>query len=146
MATGNVSATDLPREVDDWLEVIKGLIDDVKAWAETAGWETRLTARDVKEKGGVRYEAPVLVLDRDEAEVSLVPVTREVPGADGLVDVYLMPDFDDVASLYREKGQWFFSYAFHPDPTVARSAIETERFLLDEASFNRVVNDIAAHA
>jgi hypothetical protein len=146
MATGNVSATDLPREVDDWLYVLNGLIDNVKAWAETAGWETRLTARDVKEKGGLRYEAPVLVLDRDEAEVSLVPVAREVPGANGLVDFYLMPEFNHVASLYREKGQWFFHYAFHPDPEVASSVIETERFQLDEASFNRVVNDIAAHA
>ena len=100
----------------------------------------------MKEKGGVRYEVPVLVLDRDEAEVSLVPVARKVPGADGLVDFYLMPDFDDVASLYREKGQWFFHYAFHPEPMETHSVIETERFLLHEASLNRVLNDIVAHA
>jgi len=146
MATGDVRATGLPREVDDWLELLKGLVDNVKAWAEAAGWETRLTSRDVKEKGVVRYEAPVLVLDRDETEVSLVPVARMVPGADGLVDFYVMPDFDDVASLYREEGQWFFHYAFHPDPMESPSKIETERFPLDEASLNRVLNDIAAHA
>ncbi len=146
MAPGDVRATDLPPEVDDWLELLGGLVDNIKAWAEAAGWETRLTGRDVNEKGVVRYEVPVLVLNRDEAEVSLVPVARKVPGADGLVDFYLMPDFDDVASLYREKGQWFFHYAFHLDPMETHSVIETERFLLDEASLNRVLNDIAAHA
>ena len=146
MATGNVKATGLPREVDDWLELLNGLVDNVEAWAEAAGWETRLTSRDVNEEGVVRYEVPVLVLDRDEIEVSLVPVARKVPGANGLVDFYVMPDFDSVASLYREEGQWFFHYVFHADPTESHSEVETERFPLDEASFNRVLNDIAAHA
>jgi hypothetical protein len=146
MATGDVRVTGLPREVDDWLDLLKGLVENVKAWAEAAGWETRLTGRDVNERGGVRYDVPVLVLDREETEVSLVPIARKVPGADGLVDFYLMPDFDDVASLYREEGQWFFHYAFHPEPMETHSVIETERFLLDEVSLNRVLNDIATHA
>jgi hypothetical protein len=126
MVTGDVKATGLPREVDDWLELPKDPLDNVKAWAEAAGWETRLTSRDVNEKGFVRYEVPVRVLDRDEAEVSLVPVAPKVSGADGLVDFYLMPEFDDVASLYREDGQWFF----HPDPMETHPIIETKRFSL----------------
>lgn len=146
MATGNVRATGLPWEVDDWLDLLKGLVENVKAWAEAAGWGTRLTSRDVNEKGGVRYEVPILVLNRGEAEVSLVPVARKVPSADGLVNFYVMPDFNDVASLYREDGQWFFHYAFHPDPMETISEIETERFPLDEASFDRVLKDVAAHA
>ena len=66
--------------------------------------------------------------------------------AQGLVDFYLMPNFGYVASLCREEGKWFFHYAFRPDPVETRSMIETERFLLDEAKLNRVLNDIAAHA
>ena len=146
MATGDVRVTSLPQEVDYWLDLLKGLVENVKAWAEAASWGTRLTGRDVNEKGGLRYEVPVLVLNRGEAEVSLVPVARKVPGGDGLVDLYVMPDFNDVASLYREDGQWFFHYAFHSAPMETHSEIETERFPLDEASLNRVLNDIAAHA
>ena len=146
MATGNVSATGLPREVDDWLELLKDLVDHVKAWAEAAGWETRLTGRDVNENAGARYEVPVLELDRENAEVSLVPVARRVPGADGLVGFYVMPDFNEVASLYLEADQWFFHYTFHPDPFATHSEIETERFPLDDVSLDRVLNDIAAHA
>jgi hypothetical protein len=146
MATGNMRATGLQSEVDDWLELLKGLVANVEAWAEAGGWETRLTSRNVNENSVVRYEVPVLVLDRAESEVSLVPVARTVPGADGLVDFYVMPDFDHVASLYREKGQWSFHYTFHADPMETHSEVETERFPLDEASLNRVLNDIAAHA
>jgi hypothetical protein len=100
------------------------------------------------EKGLSRYEVPVLVLDREDAEVSLVPVARQVPGADGLVDLFRMPAYDAVASLYLEEGQWFIHYALTPDPAEAGSVIETERLLLEEGSLNRVLDDIAkaAHA
>jgi len=140
MATGKAGTSSPPRGVDDWLDILKDLMSNVKAWAEAAGWETRLTGRDVNERGFRRYEVPVLVLDRGEAEVSLVPVAREVPGGGGLVDLYLMPDFDAVASLYEEGGRWFLHYTFQP------GRIEAERFPLDEASLSRVLNDIAAHA
>jgi hypothetical protein len=42
--------------------------------------------------------------------------------------------------------QWSFHYAFHPDPTETHSIIESKRFPVDEASLNRVLNNIAAHA
>jgi hypothetical protein len=95
------------------------------------------------EKGVGRYEVPVLVLEREDAEISLVPVARQVPGADGLVDLFRMPAYDAVASLSLEEGQWFIHYAFTRDRTEARSAIETERLPLEQASLNLVLDDIA---
>lgn len=140
MATGKIGTSDLPGEVGDWLDVLNDLISQAKLWTEAAGWETRSTARDVNEPGLPRYEVPILVLDRDDVEVSLVPVARQIPGGGGLVDLYLMPDFDAVASLHQQGGRWFLHYAF-------RSASpEPERLPLDEASLNRALNDIAAHA
>ena len=146
MATGDLRATSLPREIKDWLEQLKELVDNVKGWAEAAGWETRQTCRDVFEKEGSCYEVPVLVVNRDESEVSLVPVDRKVPGSDGLVALFLMPDFDDVASFYMEKGQWFFRYAFRSVSTETHSTNKTERFTLTEETLARVLNDIAAYA
>lgn len=140
MATGNIGTSSPPREVVDWLGSLNNLTNRAKAWAEAAGWETRLTARDVNERGFPRYEVPVLVLDRDETEISLVPIAREISGGGGLVDLYLMPDFDAVASLHQQGDQWFLHYAFQPGST------EPERLTLDETSLNRVLNDIAAHA
>ena len=146
MTIGDVGTVALPPGVRDWLDALNDLAGTVKAWAATAGWETRLAARGVKEGGGVRHEVPVLELEREKSEISLVPVVRKVPGADGLVDLYVMPDFDAVASLYREAGRWVFHYAFHRDPMQTPSGGGAERFALDEASLHRVLNDIAAHA
>jgi hypothetical protein len=148
MAMSGPDATELPAEVIGWLDDLNILVESVREWSAASGWRGRLTSRHMAENGLGRYEVPVLVLDRDDAEVSLVPVTRQVPGADGLVDLFRMPAYDDVASLYLEEGQWFIHYAFTPDPAEVRSAVETERLPLDEGSLNRVLDDItkAAHA
>jgi hypothetical protein len=147
MAMSEVKERGLPPEVAGWLDRLNDLVENVKSWAEAAGWKPSLTSVDLTEKEYGRYEAPVLVLTRDEVVVSLVPVARQVPKADGLVGLYLMPEFDDMASLYLEEGgRWFLHYAFHPDPMEARSVIETERLSLDQANLDRVLDDIAAHA
>ena len=148
MAMSEPKANVLPAEVAGWLDHLNVLVESVQEWSAASGWRSRLTSKHLAEKGLGRYEVPVLVLDRDDAEVSLVPVARQVPGADGLVELFRMPDYDAVASLYLEEGQWFIHYAFTPDPAEARSVIETERFPLEEGSLNRVLDDIttAAHA
>ena len=148
MAMLGPDATDLPAEVADWLGYLNNLVESVQEWSAASGWRGRLTSKHMAENGLGRYEVPVLVLDRDDAEVSLVPVARQVPGADGLVDLFRMPVYDAVASLYLEEGQWFIHYAFTPDTAEVRSAVETERLPLDEGSLNRVLDDItkAAHA
>ena len=148
MAMSEPKATDLPAGVAGWLEHLRILVESVQEWSAASGWRGRLTSKHMAEKGLGRYEVPVLVLDRDDAEVSLVPVAREVPGADGLVELFRMPAYDAVASLYLEEGQWFIHYAFTPDPAGAPSVIEAERLPLEEGSLNRVLDDItkAAHA
>ncbi len=148
MGMSESNATDLPAEVSGWLDCLNGMVASVQEWSGASGWRGRLTRKHIAEKGVGRYEVPVLVLDRDDAQVSLVPITRHVPGADGLVDLFRMPAYDAVASLYLEEGVWFIHYAFSADSAGIRSVIDTERLPLDESSLNRVLDDItnAAHA
>jgi hypothetical protein len=143
MAMSEPRVTDLPAEVAGWLDCLNLLFRSVQEWSAPSGWQARLTSKHMAEKGLGRYEVPVLVLDREDAEVSLVPVARPVPGADGLVDLFRMPTYDAVASLYLGNGQWFIHYAFTPGPTDARSVIETERLPLEEGPLKRVLDDIA---
>ena len=146
MATGNLRATGLSPEVDAWLDALDRLVADVEAWAGADGWETRRTSRHMNEANNIRYEVPILELDRSKTWVALVPVIRLIPGADGLVDFYLMPDFDSVASLYWQEGRWFCHYVFHSESMSTRSVIGADRLLLDDATLHRVLNDMAAHA
>jgi hypothetical protein len=48
----------------------------------------------------------------------LEPVARAAPGAEGVVDLYLMPAYDDIASLYFYDGDWHVHYMFPGTPTV----------------------------
>ncbi len=92
-----------------------------------------------------QYKAPAMLLQRETVEVILDPVGRFAPGTDGVVDLYLLPAYDDIASLYFVDGAWRLHYAFRSTAAVARIK-NAEAMMLDEASLNRVLNEIAAHA
>ena len=91
------------------------------------------------------YKAPAMLMQRDTVEVILDPVGRFAPGTDGVVHLYLLPAYDDIASLYLVDGTWRLHYA-------SRAMTETPRIkpcqslTLDEETLKRVLNEIAAHA
>jgi hypothetical protein len=73
------------------------------------------------------------------------PVARFIPGADGAVDLYDPPAYDDIASLYFEGDHWVVYYSERPDPLATQSALEitprpyteqTIRAILDEMTVN----------
>jgi hypothetical protein len=46
------------------------------------------------------YHAPALLLQQETVRILLGPLARSAPGADGVVDLYLLLAYDDIASLY----------------------------------------------
>jgi hypothetical protein len=92
-----------------------------------------------------QYKAPAMLMQRETVEVILDPVGRFAPGTDGVVDLYLLPAYDDIASLYFVGDVWKLHYASRSTAVVARIK-QAESMTLDEASLNRVLDEIAAHA
>ena len=129
----------------EWLDRLDALVKDVKGWVEKSGWRTRVIGKPMKDPVLGPYKAPVLLMEQDTVEVALNPVSRFVPGADGAVDLYLMPAYDDIARLYFEGGRWMINYAFHADPMATHSVAEAEPLPLSEATMNQVLSSIAAH-
>jgi hypothetical protein len=130
----------------EWLDRLAALFSLVKGWVEGSGWRTREVTKPVTEPGLGRYEVLLLIMERDEVEIVVSPVARTFPGASGVVDLSLMPAYDDVASLCFEGGQWVIRHAYPPDPMASSSAIEAECLPLDEVALNRVLDAVAAHA
>ena len=128
------------------LDRLDALISLVKNWVEASGWRTRRVTKPVTEPGLGRHEVPLLLIERGEVGVALSPLARIDPRGDGVVDLYLMPAYDDVVSLHFEGGGWFISDAFPTDPTAPRLVIENERLSLNEGTMNRVLDAVAAHA
>jgi hypothetical protein len=92
------------------------------------------------------YEVPALYVQKGATSLLLDPVGYDVPGAEGAADLYLMPAYDPMASLYFEGGHWVLHYAFPPDPMEPRSVIETQALSLSAETINQVLNSIAEHA
>ena len=143
---------ELETQVDDpaailarWQDRLKVLIREVDGWVKKAGWRTRTIEKPINDRKLGRHTVPVLLMERDAVEVALNPVSPLVPDAEGAIDLYLVPAYDDIASLYLEHGRWVIYYTFSADPAQARS-IEPEGLPLSEEAINRVLDAIASHA
>ena len=109
MATAESSAnpTDEDRTLRDaWLERLTQLVTSVRDWAEAADWATRVIQKRMEDSRLGVYKAPALLLQKETARVFLEPIARSAPGTDGVVDLYLMPAYDDIARLCFENGEW----------------------------------------
>lgn len=102
----------------DWLKRLNELISDVNAWATGLGWKTRTIKKRMDDAEIGSYQAPALLLQQETLEIILEPIARTAIGAEGVVDLYLLPRYDDIASLYFEDGAWKLRYMFAEDADV----------------------------
>lgn len=96
---------------DDWVGAVEELAKTVEGWCQARGWPTRRIDKRMTEAKLGEYVVPALLIQVDLTKLMLEPVARFVPGADGVVDLYLMPEYDDTASIYRRGGEWQIHYA-----------------------------------
>ena len=138
-----VDDPDLTRS--EWLRRLGELMAWVKDLAESDAWRTRIIEKSMRDSVLGPYKAPAMLMQRETVEVILDPVGRFAPGTDGVVDLYLLPAYDDIASFYYVNGAWRLRYAFRATPVVA-GIKPAESMTLDAVSLNRVLNEIASHA
>ena len=131
---------------DQFQNRVKALVEQVRGWVEPHEWVTKPYAKKLRDVNNQVYLIPSLFLQKGPIRVLLDPVAFDVPGAEGVVNLYLMPTYDDLASLYFEEGAWRIHYAFPPDPKETHSVIEMEPLPLSEESVNKVLDSIADHA
>lgn len=130
---------------DDWVRQLHALVDRIRGWVEKSGWKTREIQRSLSDSILGEYKAPALLMQRETAQVILDPVGRFAPGTDGVVDLYLLPAYGDIASLYLVDGAWRLHHAFRDKPAVVWIK-PAEAMPLDEDSLARVLEEIAADA
>jgi hypothetical protein len=130
---------------DEWLKVLADLTTKVKNWAEELNWSTRQIAKKMKDSRLGVYEAPALLMQKETTRVLLDPVARFAPGADGVVDLYLMPAYDDIASLYLVDGEWQLHYMFPGAPTVP-TIRQAKPCSLSKEAIGRVLDEMSINA
>jgi hypothetical protein len=129
-----------------WQDRLQVLVHDVKQWVERAGWRTRTIEKPIDDRKLGRHTVPVLLMEKDTVEVALNPVSPFVPGAEGAVDLYLVPAYDDIASLYFNGRQRVIQYGFPGDAAGTPSASEADVLPLSEETIIRVLTSFVSHA
>ena len=128
-----------------WLEKLRKLVAAVKGWADELDWATRIIDKKMEDAEVGNYKAPGLLLQKETVRLFLEPVARVAPGAEGVVDLYLMPSYDDIASLYYYNNRWNVHYLFEGQPLVGDTR-EAEARPLTKGTLRKVFDAMNAHA
>jgi hypothetical protein len=75
----------------------------------------------------------------------LEPVGRSAPGTEGVVDLYLMPAYDDIATLYYYGNQWNLHYVF-PNTKPVATVREADAVPLSKEALAKVLAEMRQHA
>ena len=129
----------------EWLEHLSSLTELVGSWAAELDWSTRQIEKKMKDSRLGSYAAPALIMQKGTTRVLLDPIARFAPGSDGVVDLYLMPAYDDIASLYLVNGKWQLHYMF-PGSPVAATIRDAESVPLSKEALSQVLDEMSEDA
>lgn len=130
---------------DGWRARVNELVEQVSAWIDPNEWVTKPYPKKMRDADGTIFEVPSLVLQRSPTRLILDPIAYDVPGAEGLVNLYLMPTYDDTASLYLINGRWQVHSRFS-NQTTTTDVKQAEVIELSAETVKQVLDEIAAHA
>jgi len=129
----------------DWMTRLRALVTTVEQYATELGWATRRIDKKMEDSQIGKHEAPALLLQEGAHRVLLEPVGRSAPGVEGVVDLYLMPAYDDIASLYYYDGRWNLHYIF-PGTTGAATTREAPAKPLTRDTLREVLDQMKKDA
>ncbi len=128
-----------------WIQRVSDLVNSVEGWAKDFGWSTKRIDKKIEDTRLGNHKAAGLVMQEDTVRVLLEPISASAPGSDGLVDLYLMPGYDDIASLYHREAGWHVHYLFPTQKAVA-GIKEGESRPLSKKTLGVVLDEMKRHA
>ncbi|MHB1426894.1 MAG: hypothetical protein ACYC3I_27370 [Gemmataceae bacterium] len=129
----------------NWIDRVIALVDQVEQWAKEMGWSTRRVEKKLDDPWIGKHRVPALLMQEDTCRVLLEPIGRSTLGAEGIVDLYLMPAYDDIARLYYNGNQWNLHYMF-PGAKPAATVREAESKPLSKETLAKVLTEMRQHA
>lgn len=128
---------------DEWLARLSELVETIRGWAEDLDWSTRRIEKTMEDTEIGSYKAPALIIQRETVRAILEPIGRSAPGAEGIVDFYIMPAYDDIARLFFYDDEWHL-HRTNPDrPDVGADRQDQP---LSEETFREVLEAMIQYA
>jgi hypothetical protein len=129
----------------EWLARLSKLIDTVEGWARPLGWSTKRVPKELNDSEIGAYQTSALLLQEGTTRVLLEPVGSSAPGADGVVDLYLLPAYDDIATLYYYEDRWNLHLMAAGAPVVG-NIHEADSKPLSKTSLRKVLEQMKQSA
>jgi hypothetical protein len=128
-----------------WMNRVASLVGQVEQWAKELNWSTRRVEKKLDDTWIGKHRVPALLMQEDTCRILLEPLGRSAPGVEGVVDLYLMPAYDDIASLYYYGDRWNLHYVF-PGTKPAATVREAEAMPLSKETFAKVLVELRQNA
>ena len=125
-------------------QLVTELVGQVERWIEPHEWVTKRYPKKFREASGELFEVPALYLQKGPARLLLDPIAFDAPCTEAIVDLYLMPAYDDEATLFFADGEWMIRYS--PDGSHPDAGNGPEPIALSESTIVSILDSIAAHA
>jgi hypothetical protein len=132
------------KDRDAWIERVTGLVDQVEQWGKELGWSTRHVEKSLDDARIGRHRVPALLMQQDTCRALLEPIGRSAPGADGVVDLYLMPAYDDIAVLTFYDNRWNLHY--NMSPSINGVSPPTHAMPLSKEALEKVLVEMKQNA
>jgi len=137
------TAADVLRK--EWIGRLSLLVNDIETWAKSFDWTVRRVDKSMKDSEIGSYRAPGLLLQKEFTRILLDPISRTTPGSEGLVDLYIMPAFDDIASIYYHDRRWNVHYRMPNDETAA-TLRDADGKPLTRETLAEILDKMSSHA
>jgi hypothetical protein len=131
--------------LDAWLHSLRTLTSNIAKWAQDSEWVTKQIDKTMDDSEIGKYKVPVLLLQKETTRVLLEPVTRSGPKGESVVDLSVMPAYDDIASLYYYNDRWNLHYMARSQEPVGNIR-EAAAKQLTKASLRKVLEEMKEHA
>ena len=129
----------------EWLESLNALVESIEGWSRELGWSTRRIEKKLDDPEIGAYQAPALLMQEETTRALLDPIGRSTPGSEGVVDLYLMPAFDNIARFYHRDGQWWLHHAT-PETRGDGAILEIKPASLSKESLRGVFESMKKNA
>jgi hypothetical protein len=131
--------------LDSWLHTLDRLIKQLTEWLDDLGWSHRLIEKPLDDSEIGTHKVPALLLQDGATRMLVEPIARRAPRAQGVVDLYRMPAYEDIATFYFDGRKWQVRYA-EPTESFGRDAGEAETKPLSKATLRSVLETMKCHA
>lgn len=129
-----------------WIDRVSGLVDEVERWAREIDWSTRRIEKRLDDLWIGKHRVPALLMQYETCRALLEPIGSSASDAEGVVDLYLMPAYDDIARLCFCDKKWMVHYHAVRNTSAVTPMPKFEAMPLSKATLEKVLVEMRQHA